>query len=200
MVAEDAGSIGSLEPAVLAVGLAWLIVSRGQDTIHRSQLPSRRAAPSRRLVDAMPLLTSMPIDDALVPAALVIAGSDPVQRARGALAGADVAAAPVIDEHGRYEGTIDVAGLSGADPGSEVRSHVDAGAPVSGAGRPLDEAVEALTGCDVPFVSVLDRDRHVLGTVSIADVVHAYRRELEHRARAQSPLPDLAATAELPAA
>ena len=41
MVAEMTGSIGSIEPGIIAVGLAWLIVSRGQETMYRSQLISR---------------------------------------------------------------------------------------------------------------------------------------------------------------
>jgi CIC family chloride channel protein len=41
MVAEMTGSIGSIEPGMVAVGLAWLIVSRGETTIYRSQLISR---------------------------------------------------------------------------------------------------------------------------------------------------------------
>jgi CIC family chloride channel protein len=41
MVAEMTGSIGSIEPGIIAVGLAWLIVSRGEETMYRSQLISR---------------------------------------------------------------------------------------------------------------------------------------------------------------
>jgi hypothetical protein len=43
MVAEMTGSIGSIEPGIIAVGLAWLIVSRGEQTMYRSQLISRAA-------------------------------------------------------------------------------------------------------------------------------------------------------------
>jgi chloride channel protein, CIC family len=43
MVAEMTGSIGSIEPGIIAVGLAWLIVSRGEETMYRSQLISRAA-------------------------------------------------------------------------------------------------------------------------------------------------------------
>jgi chloride channel protein, CIC family len=182
MVAEMTGSIGSLEPGVIAVGIAWLIATRGQDTIYRSQLPSRAATPARRLVDAMPLLTSMPIGDALAGPSLLVAGSDRVADARRALADQHVPAAPVVDEHGRFEGTVSAADLHAADPGGEVRRHVDAAAPVTAAAGRLDHALDALTTGDAAFVSVLDDERRVLGTVSIPDVVHAYRRELEIRA------------------
>jgi CIC family chloride channel protein len=41
MVAEMTGSIGSIEPGIIAIGLAWLIVSRGEETMYRSQLIDR---------------------------------------------------------------------------------------------------------------------------------------------------------------
>ncbi len=41
MVAEMTGSIGSIEPGIIAVGLSWLIVSRGEETMYHSQLISR---------------------------------------------------------------------------------------------------------------------------------------------------------------
>jgi hypothetical protein len=50
------GSIGSIEPGMVAVGLAWLIVSRGEETMYRSQLISRMsdggAAARRREANA----------------------------------------------------------------------------------------------------------------------------------------------------
>ncbi len=47
MVAEMTGSVSILAPAMVAVGLAWLIVRRGDDTIYRSQLKNRADAPGR---------------------------------------------------------------------------------------------------------------------------------------------------------
>ena len=38
MVAEMTGSLSILGPAMIAVGLAWFIVRRSDDTIYRSQL------------------------------------------------------------------------------------------------------------------------------------------------------------------
>lgn len=58
MVAEMTGSIGSIEPGIIAVGAAWLIVSRGEETMYRSQLISRAAhqgqPPDLRVGDAKP--------------------------------------------------------------------------------------------------------------------------------------------------
>ena len=64
MVAEMTGSIGSIEPGIIAVGLAWLIVSRGEETMYRSQLISRASdehPPSVTRIDLPPTrLTNAP--------------------------------------------------------------------------------------------------------------------------------------------
>ena len=50
MVAEMTGNLSLLAPAMVAVGLAWFIVRRSDDTIYRSQLKSRADAPAQRLL------------------------------------------------------------------------------------------------------------------------------------------------------
>ena len=42
----------------------------------------------------------------------------------------------------------------------------------------LDQASEALTATPLAWAPVLDGDRRVVGTLSVSDLVHAYRREL----------------------
>ena len=65
---------------------------------------------------------------------------------------------------------------------------VDAGAPtVAGTSR-LDVALESLTGAPQSWVPVLDAERRVLGTLSISDVVRAYRQELVRSAERMSEL------------
>ena len=61
MVAEMTGSLSILGPAMIAVGLAWFIVRRSDDTIYRSQLRTRADAPAQRLLMGMPVLAGIPI-------------------------------------------------------------------------------------------------------------------------------------------
>ena len=56
MVAEMTGSLSILTPAMVAVGISWLIVRRNDDTIYRSQLKNRADAPAQRLLAGLPLL------------------------------------------------------------------------------------------------------------------------------------------------
>ena len=74
MVAEMTGSLSILAPAMIAVGLAWFIVRRGDDTIYRSQLKSRADAPAQRLLTGMPVLSAVVVGDAMAPHPLVIPG------------------------------------------------------------------------------------------------------------------------------
>ena len=88
MVAEMTGSLSILAPAMLAVGLAWFIVRRGDDTIYRSQLQSRADAPAQRLLTGMPVLSAVVVGDAMAPRPLVIPGeTSPVARTAAARAG-----------------------------------------------------------------------------------------------------------------
>jgi CIC family chloride channel protein len=41
MVSGMTGSYSSIEPGIIAVGIAWLIVHTADDTMYRSQLPHR---------------------------------------------------------------------------------------------------------------------------------------------------------------
>jgi CBS domain-containing protein len=59
-----------------------------------------------------------------------------------------------------------------------VSDLVDAGAPIASASSRLDVALESLTEAPLSWVPVLDDDRRVVGTLSISDVVRAYRQEL----------------------
>ncbi len=72
MVAEMTGSLSILGPAMIAVGLAWFIVRRSDDTIYRSQLRSRADAPAQRLLMGMPVLAGVPVAQAMAPPRLVI--------------------------------------------------------------------------------------------------------------------------------
>ncbi len=72
MVAEMTGSLSILTPAMIAVGISWLIVRHSDDTMYRSQLKSRSDAPSQRLLAGLPLLASIPVSRAMAEPKLVV--------------------------------------------------------------------------------------------------------------------------------
>jgi CBS domain-containing protein len=107
---------------------------------------------------------------------------------RRALDQSGISAAPVVDQE-RFEGTVALSGLEASGDGEQaVGEFVDAGAPtVAGTSR-LDVALESLTAASQSWVPVLDDERRVIGTLSISDVVRAYRQELVTSAERMSDL------------
>jgi len=177
MVAEMTGSLSILAPAMLAVGLAWFIVRRGDDTIYRSQLQSRADAPAQRLLTGMPVLSAVVVIDAMAPQPLVIPGQTSVGAAVRQLRLAGIDGAPVIDDQGRFEGTVSARTLASDDGavGRTVDAVVDATAPTVADSAHLDVALDALTTSPAHWVTVLDAERRVVGTVGITDIVRGYR-------------------------
>ena len=106
MVAEMTGSLSILGPAMIAVGLAWFIVRRSDDTIYRSQLRTRADAPAQRLLMGVPVLASVPVRQAMASPRLVITGGTSPPTARRKLQQEGLTGAPVVDGEGRFEGTV----------------------------------------------------------------------------------------------
>ena len=99
--------------------------------------------------------------------------------ARALCVAADVPGAPVIDAAGRFEGTFSLAELTeSSEPTTTVGSLADAGAPAISVNSRLDSALESIAAAHLSWVPVLDDDRHVVATLSVSDLVQAYRREL----------------------
>ena len=85
----------------------------------------------------------------------------------------------MVDEAHRFEGTVASAALaSKAERGRSLYELADPGAPTVPVSSHLDLALEALTQAPLSWVPVLDGDRLVVGTLSISDLMHAYRAEL----------------------
>jgi chloride channel protein, CIC family len=177
MVAEMTGSLSILGPAMIAVGLAWFIVRRNDDTIYRSQLKSRSDAPAQRLLMGMPVLREVPVQQAMAPARLVLASDIASATAASKMEEAGVTGAPVVDSDGRFEGTISLMDIERWDPNRDgrLRSLVDVTAPTVADTAYLDTALDAATIVLQHWVAVLDAERRVVGTIAISDVVRGYR-------------------------
>ena len=177
MVAEMTGSLSILGPAMLAVGLAWFIVRRSDDTIYRSQLRTRADAPAQRLLIGMPVLAKVAVRQAMAAPRLVITDGTSLKTAHDQLAEGGLTGAPVVDSKGRFEGTVSLARLEEGE-GTRARhleSLVDVTAPTVSQLAHLDVAVDVITTSTEHWVAVLDSERKVVGTVATSDVVRGYR-------------------------
>lgn len=178
MVAEMTGSVAILAPAMLAVGIAWLIVRRSDDTIYRSQLKSRAAAPAQQLLVGMPLLANVGVAEAMAPPRLVLPGGEGAAAGRERMEAAGVPGAPVVDEDGRFVGAafLERLRLEG-DAGDEhvLGSLADVTTPTVSEGSTLDDALDALTTAPQGWLPVVDGERRVVGTLAVSDLVRGYR-------------------------
>lgn len=178
MVAEMTGNLSLLAPAMVAIGLAWFIVRRGDDTIYRSQLKSRGDAPAQRLLVGMPLLANVPVHQAMATPRLIVKSGTSVSAARHQIERAGVPGVPVVDDEGRFEGAVSLEDLN--QLGDEADAHsieaaVDASAPTVAGSAHLDVGLDALTTASQHWITVLDNDRAVIGTIAMSDVVRGYR-------------------------
>ncbi|HWC22773.1 MAG TPA: chloride channel protein [Flexivirga sp.] len=188
MVAEMTGNLTILAPAMVAVGLAYLIVRHFDKTIYRSQLANRDEAVAARLKQGLPLLGRVSVADALAVPRLVLHEDDRLSEAADLLAAEGIPGAPVVDAQQRFLGTVTLPELreaAGKDPRGSLRNTVDATAPSADLSATLDEAIDALPAT-VHWLTVLDDQRHVRGIVAFSDIVRAYHRALRSDARKMS--------------
>ena len=188
MVAEMTGSLSMVVPAMVAVGLATLIVRRGDDTIYRSQLKSRSESPAHRIAAGMPLLHSIPTSQAAVPVRCLLTESMGASAALEAMREAHVPAAPVVDGDGLYRGIVSADALVGDDPALRVIDRLDASfAPIHQVVR-LNVVLEILTATPQTWAAVVDDNRSVVGTIAMSDLVRGYRRALQSSLRQMTEL------------
>lgn len=182
MVGEMTGSISLLAPALIAVAVASLIVRHADDSIYRAQLHTRNDSPSARLHFGLPLLSGIPVTAVMSEPKLILSSEIPVARARAGFDEQGVPGAPVIDERGHYLGTVTKGTLDGQNDDERVGKLVDATTTPVPVNAMLDTALEAITKGDGRWTPVADGRRHVVGVISVQDIVRGYRQALSSSA------------------
>ncbi|NNN09808.1 MAG: chloride channel protein, partial [Acidimicrobiaceae bacterium] len=180
MVAEMTGTLSLIVPAMLAVGLATLIVRRNDDTIYRSQLRGRSESPAHRILTGLPLLVTMPVSDAMVPTRCLLSSSEDPNTFATCMERDGVSEAPYVDDQGRYVGVVTLASLETTSGGGVSKGPVSIDttfAPIHQSVH-LNVVLETLTSTPQTWAAVIDDERRVVGTVAISDIVLNYRRTL----------------------
>src|SRR3954451_10108353 len=103
MVAEMTGNLSMLAPAMIAIGIATVVV--GDRTIYTSQLRSRADSPAHRFRFALPVMSSIPAGDAARAPRLTLRSDATVAAARAKLQAAELPGAPVVDAARRFKGS-----------------------------------------------------------------------------------------------
>ena len=181
MVAEMTGSLELLAPAMLAVGVAVLVV--GDHTIYTSQLKDRTESSASKLHTGMPLLSSVPVTDAMHPPRILLEADDSVADSLRALIAANCSVAAVVESGGIYRGAVTVDMLSDVDEQAAVGGFADRAWPAVFTGASMEAAAEAIVESGAMWVPALDDQRHVVGVLDLDDVFGAYRTALESNYR-----------------
>jgi CBS domain-containing protein len=191
MVAEMTGTLSLIVPAMLAVGLATLIVRRNDDTIYRSQLRSRAESPAHRILTGLPLLAIATASQAMAPARCVLAEPGDSAMFQAQMEHDEVNAAPLVDAQGRYVGVVTLEALekvTGDAESPSVEGLVDATfAPIHESVH-LDVVLDTLTSTPQTWAAVIDDERRVVGTIAVTDIVRNYRRTMQANLRRVSEL------------
>jgi H+/Cl- antiporter ClcA len=182
MVAEMTGSLATLVPALIAVGLAYLIVQQAGETIYRSQLQSRFDLADNYTAPPEPAPPSFAVADFLAAPRLVFSGQDGVAEAAGRLDEQGLPGAPVVDQAGGFLGIASREQLDEAvraDGETSVGQHLlDPAAPTLTTTDRLGSALASLLHSRLNWLPVLDERRRVTGILSVSAVVRGYLREL----------------------
>ena len=181
MVAEMTGTLSLMVPAMVAVGLATLIVRRGDDTIYRSQPRNRAESPAHRILTGLPILDTVRATQAMSEPRCVLVETTTIASAQRQQMESGVHAAPVIDLDGRYVGVATQEVLNSSKSDAEVTTvgavTDSTFAPVH-AGVHLNVVLETLTTTPQTWAAVVDDDRRIVGTISISDIVRSYRKNV----------------------
>jgi len=181
MVAEMTASIEMLAPAMLAVGVATLLVRRSDDTIYRSQLRTRADSPAHRLQFGMPLLANVTVAEVMARPRLLLEDRESVASALARLRQRGLPGGPVVDRRGVFLGTVTTAALATVvtdEPAVTLDRVVDVTAPSVRATAALDVALDAIANAPDTWVPVLDSGQHVVGIFTTGALVAGYRQAL----------------------
>ena len=178
MVTEMTSSIGVVAPALLAIGVASLVVGHFDVSLIHAQPRTRDDHPARRIVSGLPLLESIRVADAMQPPTVVLDAATTASEAVTRLQQFGVPGAPVVDERNLFVGVVDADALAKKDA-------AEASAPV---GRLADRQVvtvapdirasagaAALVTAGRNWLPVLDHRRAVVGILTSSDLVRGYR-------------------------
>ncbi len=190
MVAEMTGNLSMLAPAMIAVGIASILVDK--TTIYTSQVDTRAESPAHRLQLSFPLLSTLAVRQAMTALTMKFSGEQTIAAAEHQLATHIESGAPVVDDRGNLQGVLTLADIQRIPLEEREKQHVKDilhhDPLIVSPDETLDEALEALTGQRVSWAPVVDaeapiRGQHVLGTLSAASIVRLYRQTLAKDSR-----------------
>lgn len=190
MVAEMTGNLSMLAPAMIAVGIASILV--GKNTIYASQVGTRVDSPAHRLRSSIPLLSTLTVRQAMVLPTVTLFPQQSITEAEKLLVDQALSGAPVLDQDGRLVGVLsqrDIQRIALDERACQlVANQMTTQVVLAAPDEPLDEVLERLSMSQRSWVPVIDQEDHpdqrsLVGTLSVAGIMRAYRFTLSHDLR-----------------
>jgi chloride channel protein, CIC family len=177
MVAEMTGSLALLPPAMVAIGLATLMV--GDDTIYESQLRSRADAPAHRAAVGLPLLSAVSIADVMTPPVLILTAAASQMEAHQLLVTNHLVGAAVVAGDGSLVGVLSSdAIVSDGNAGTAADRDYPTVTPDQG----LDVALDVMVSAGYAWLPVVEGHK-VVGVVAMNEIIAGYQRALRRSLR-----------------
>ena len=179
MVAEMTGSLALLPPAMVAIGLATLMV--GDDTIYESQLRSRADAPAHRAAVGLPLLSAVSIADVMTPPVLILAAATSQTEAHQLLVTNHLVGAAVVGDDGNLVGVMS-SGAIVPDGDTNAGTAADRDYPTVTPDQGLDVALDVMVSAGYAWLPVIEGHK-VVGVVAMNEIITGYQRALRRSLR-----------------
>jgi CIC family chloride channel protein len=180
MVGEMAGSYTMLAPAMIAVGIAYVIV--GRHTIYESQVASPAESPAHRYEYSSPLLANITVKEAMKTNIAPLSPQDTAAQVETRLAAVHLKALPVIDPiTGNLAGIVSQEDLFRVIPGDGTRAadFMTTKVITISPKDSLDSAMQMLADHDISSLPVVDKvltGPALVGIINRNDVAKAYAR------------------------
>ncbi len=175
MVAEMTGNLSLLAPAMVAVGIATLIV--GDRHIYHSQLASREDAPAHRFRFGLTPVGALPLAAVMEDPPLVLQADEPALDALERVDAAGLESAPVVGRDGAYLGILPASAESKGRGRTETAGDLAAvRGPVIPADSTLDTAIELLALNRATWAPVVSADGRLAGTATSKRLLRHYTR------------------------
>ncbi len=180
MVSEMAGSYTMLAPAMLAVGIAYVII--GRNTIYESQVESPAQSPAHRNEYSLPLLAQLRVRDAMRTDVVPVTNKDTAKEVEQRLAAEHKNSLPVVDSQ-----THSLVGIVSREDllrlpernGQQVAGFMTTNVVTTTAEDSLATVMELMSKHNISGLPVLHRsgrDSRPVGMISRRDLERAYTR------------------------
>jgi chloride channel protein, CIC family len=185
MVAEMSGNLSLLAPAMLAVGVAYLVI--GQHTMYPSQPETRADSPAHRWQMSFPLLTLLTVQQAMRPLGSSLQVGQTIAEAAQVLQASDHSEMPVFDSQKRLVGALSLAKISQVLPENQSNQIIEEvmtrDVCTCSSDMTLYTVLERMITKHLHWLVVLDPNLdgehgHLLGVLTMEDIIRQYQTAL----------------------